>query len=98
MVPRNTRIAFVGGGNMATAILGGLLKQGLPASAVQVVEPWDEARERLERDLGVKADAQAGPALAGATLVVWAVKPQTFREAAAAAGPHTRSALHLSVA
>jgi pyrroline-5-carboxylate reductase len=98
MVPSNTRIAFVGGGNMATAILGGLLKQGLPAASVQVVEPWDEARERLSRDLGIRADAQAGPRLADATLVVWAVKPQMFREAAAAVAPHTRSALHLSVA
>ena len=37
-------IAFIGGGNMASAILGGLIRQGLPVSAVEVVEPFEEAR------------------------------------------------------
>jgi len=91
-------IAFIGGGNMASAILGGLLRQGLAPAQVQVVEPWGEARERLQREFGVQAAAQAGPELARAGIVVWAVKPQTFREAAAAAAAHTRAALHLSVA
>ncbi len=75
---------------MASAILGGLLKQGLHASQVQVVEPWPEARERLQREFGVRTLEQPQPALAAAQVVVWAVKPQTFREAAAAAAPHTK--------
>jgi len=92
------RIAFIGGGNMASAIIGGLLKQGLPAAQVQVVEPFAEARTRLQQHFGVTALEQAGPALAGAGLVVWAVKPQTFKDAAAAVKPHAAGALHLSVA
>ncbi|KQT12451.1 pyrroline-5-carboxylate reductase [Ramlibacter sp. Leaf400] len=95
---QDTTIAFIGGGNMASAILGGLVKKGLPASNVQVVEPWAEARERLSRDFGVAASEHPGPALAQAGLVVWAVKPQTFRDAAAAVAPHAKGALHLSVA
>ena len=94
----NGRIAFIGGGNMASAIIGGLVKQGLPPARIAVVEPFAEARKRLQQQFGVMADEQAGPGLADATLVVWAVKPQTFKEAAAAARPHVQYALHLSVA
>jgi len=94
----NTRIAFIGGGNMASAIIGGLLGKGLPAAQVAVVEPFAQARARLKAQFGVQAQEHAGAALAGAGLVVWAVKPQTFKDAAAQAQAHVRQALHLSVA
>ncbi len=83
---------------MASAIVGGLLRQGMPASQIQIVEPWAEQRAKLQADFGISAQAEPGAALASAGLVVWAVKPQTFREAAEQAGTHTGSALHLSVA
>ncbi|MDB5875460.1 MAG: proC [Ramlibacter sp.] len=91
-------IAFIGGGNMASAIIGGLIRQGLPAAQVEVVEPFGEAREKLQAQFSIRAQEHAGPALARAGLVVWAVKPQTFKDAAAQARPHTANALHLSVA
>jgi len=92
------RIAFIGGGNMASAIIGGLIQRGLPASQIEVVEPFPEAQQALQTKFGITAHAQAGEFLRGADMVVWAVKPQTFKEAAAPVQAHTQSALHLSVA
>jgi pyrroline-5-carboxylate reductase len=91
-------IAFIGGGNMASAIIGGLLKRGLPASQIQVVEPFAEQRARLVQQFGVTVHDAPQASLARASLVVWAVKPQTFRQAAAQSRDHTQAALHLSVA
>jgi len=98
MADNASRIAFIGGGNMATAIIGGLVRQGLAPSDVVVVEPFEPARQRLDQEFGVQARAAPGPALATASMVVWAVKPQTFKEAAAQAQAHVAQALHLSVA
>ena len=91
-------IAFIGGGNMASAIIGGLLKRGLPASQIQVVEPFAEQRATLTKQFGVVVSEAPEASLGHASLVVWAVKPQTFKEAAGQASPYVQAALHLSVA
>lgn len=91
-------MAFIGGGNMASAIIGGLLRQGMRPDQISVVEPFADTAAKLQRDFGITALTAAGPALGGAQLVVWAIKPQLFSEAAAPVMPYTTGALHLSVA
>ena len=96
-IPQQT-LAFIGGGNMASAIIGGLIRQGLPAANITVVEPFTDTAMRLQNEFGVSVLSEAGPALQAAELVVWAVKPQVFKDAALPVAAHTRLALHLSVA
>lgn len=98
MSPSPVHIAFIGGGNMASAIIGGLLRQGLQPTQITVVEPFSETAAKLMQDYGITALPSAGSTLALADLVVWAVKPQVFLEAAIPVTPHTQGALHLSVA
>ena len=91
------RLAFVGGGNMASAILGGLVAAGHPRERVVVVEPHAPQADVVREKFGVRVEAAGGEALAGAEIVVWAVKPQVFAEAAAPCRPFVGGALQLSV-
>jgi pyrroline-5-carboxylate reductase len=90
--------AFIGGGNMASAIIGGLLKEGIQSHQIDVVEPFAETADKLKHQWNILALPAASDRLTKATLVIWAVKPQVFSEAAAPVKPFTGNALHLSVA
>lgn len=94
----------MGGGNMARAMVPGLLQRGMTAEQIMVVDPFAQARERLQADHGLpvfeSAQALRAQASEPPDAAVWAVKPDTFPMAAVQAsgagvfGPDT---LHLSV-
>ena len=87
-------VTFVGGGNMATALIGALQRRGAAASDFSVVEPYPEPRAKLSAlfpSIGVYPDA-APEAFASTDLVVLAVKPQQMHEAAQALAARLASA------
>lgn len=109
-----TTLLSIGGGNMATAIIGGLLRSGFPADHVWIADPSETKRAELKRQFsGIHtiADARQLPEAAkdadiegigGMGIVLWAIKPQVFKQVAASVLPvletHAPNAVHLSVA
>lgn len=82
---------------MASAILGGLLDAGYPRAHLRVVEPHPPQAQLLRSKFSIDVDTTIGSALVDAQIVIWAVKPQVFREAATGCSPFVGEALHLSV-
>jgi pyrroline-5-carboxylate reductase len=82
-------ITFIGGGNMASALVGGMVAHGRAAGSFSIVEPHAGQRAKLaERFAGAALHERTSPeAVSGAVLVVLAVKPQQMREACAALAP-----------
>lgn len=87
-------VTFIGGGNMATALIGGLVAKGADRRAFRVVEPHQAQQDKLAArfpGIGIFGEPTAG-AVSGADLVVLAVKPQQMRDAARALAAHVGDA------
>jgi pyrroline-5-carboxylate reductase len=73
------RIAFIGAGNMAASLIGGLRAQGLAATAICASEPGDAQRSNVASEYGIQVFNDNGQAVQGADVVVLAVKPQVMQ-------------------
>ena len=92
-------IAFIGGGNMAASLIGGLRAQGLPASAICASDPGADRRTELHDAHGIDTFADNAQAVAGADVVVLAVKPQVMQTVCRDLAPHLQaSQLIVSIA
>ena len=91
-------ITFIGGGNMANALIGGMLSQGFAHSDIHVVEPNTETADKLRGQYGVAVSSEANAEALATDLIVLAVKPQQLRAVAAGIAPQLKSQTVVSIA
>lgn len=92
------KITFIGGGNMAVALIGGLHKQGFSMAGIQVVDPVEASRERLTAGFGVRSTELFDAAALNCEVLVLAVKPQQMKEALAPVAGKLDNQLVVSIA
>jgi len=97
-----SNICFIGGGNMATSLIGGLIAQGHPADSISVSDPNESQRSELEQKFSIKTFSDCAPAMENADIVVLAVKPQIMKavasDVAIAAKQSAKQPLFVSIA
>ncbi|MDE2346960.1 MAG: pyrroline-5-carboxylate reductase [Gammaproteobacteria bacterium] len=93
-------LTFIGGGNMAAALIGGLIKRGVPAGRITVSDPSPDRRRQLALEFGVAVASDNAQAAAAAEVIVLAVKPQQMHAVATGLAPRSgpSPALIVSVA
>ncbi len=87
-----SNICFIGGGNMATSLIGGLIAQGHPADSIVVSDPNELQRTQLEQQFSIRTTINSGSALKDADVVVLAVKPQIMKSVALSIAAEMNSA------
>lgn len=93
------RIAFIGAGNMAASLIGGLLAQGVPVERIRASDPGAEQRAKISAEHGIFICADNAEAVAGVDVIVLAVKPQVMKSVCQALAPHlTDNQLIVSIA
>jgi pyrroline-5-carboxylate reductase len=92
------KIAFIGGGNMAAALIGGLIKRGVAPADLYAIDINDEARARTSSQFGIETGAAIDGTLAGFDAILLAVKPQVLKDVAGALAPHLSKQLVISIA
>ena len=90
-------LAFIGGGNMARSLIGGLVARGTAPGSIRVAEPVADLRDGLRRDFGVAVFESGGEAVEGAGTWVFAVKPQVMRQVCESLAPQAQAAAPLVV-
>lgn len=93
----NLKICFIGGGNMARALIGGMLQQGFPPERIHVIESDADKRAELQHDYAVHVTDQL-PSVAGCDIIVLAVKPQQLRDVSIFLGSLLKHQLLISIA
>ena len=86
-----TRIAFIGAGNMAASLIGGLRAKGLDAAQIRASDPGEETRARVSAEHGIEVFADNAHAIQGADVIVLAVKPQAMKAVCEAIRPSLQS-------
>ena len=81
------RIAFIGAGNMAASLIGGLLAQGIPASHIRASDPGAEQRTKIAGEHGIALFADNAEAILDADVIVLATKPQVLKDVCLALAP-----------
>lgn len=92
------KIGFIGGGNMATALIGGLAGQLTEANNIHVVDIHAAALEQLQQRFGITTALQPDQTLAACDVIVLAVKPQQMRQVVASLLPFVGTQLIISIA